>query len=82
MATMNVSLPDTMKSWVEEQTQSGKYSNTSDYIRDLIRHDQMRAEKIARMQAMLDEGLASGEGASSMDRLRELALEQLRQAQA
>lgn len=80
MATMNVSLPETMKSWVEEQTHSGKYSNTSDYIRDLIRHDQLRAEKIARMQFMLDEGLASGEGTSSMDRLREFAMERVKQA--
>ncbi|MBE0510273.1 MAG: type II toxin-antitoxin system ParD family antitoxin [Chromatiales bacterium] len=80
MATMNVSLPDTMKTWVEEQAHSGKYSNTSDYIRDLIRHDQLRAEKIARMQFVLDEGLASGEGTSSMDRLLELALERVKQA--
>jgi antitoxin ParD1/3/4 len=60
MATMNVSLPDTMKEWVEGQTRTGRYSNASDYVRDLIRRDQERAEKIAAMRRLVDEALASG----------------------
>jgi len=60
MATMNVSLPDAMKSWVEEQAQTGRYSNASDYVRDLIRRDQQRADKIAAMQRLVDEAEASG----------------------
>ncbi|MBI3186775.1 MAG: type II toxin-antitoxin system ParD family antitoxin, partial [Gammaproteobacteria bacterium] len=40
MATMNVSLPDLMKKWIEEQIKTGHYSNVSDYVRDLIRRDQ------------------------------------------
>lgn len=60
MATMNVSLPDPMKDWVEAQARTGRYSNASDYVRDLIRRDQDRAEKIVRMQALLTEGLESG----------------------
>lgn len=39
MATMNVSLPDRMKDWVEVQARTGRYSNASDYVRDLIRRD-------------------------------------------
>jgi antitoxin ParD1/3/4 len=46
MATMNVSLPDQMKIWVEECVQNGRYSNYSDYIRDLIRRDHMRLEHL------------------------------------
>ena len=60
MATMNISLPDQMKQWVEGQTADGRYSNSSDYVRDLIRRDQVRREKIAAMQEMIDEGIASG----------------------
>lgn len=67
MATMNVSLPDPMKDWVEAQARSGRYSNASDYVRDLIRRDQERAGKIARMQRLLTEGLDSGISAESMD---------------
>lgn len=60
MATMNVSLPDPMKEWVEAQTKGGRYSNASDYVRDLIRKDQDRNDKIAAMQKLVTEGLESG----------------------
>lgn len=60
MATMNISLPDLMKNWVETQSGSGKYSNSSDYVRDLIRRDQIKSEKIAHMQKLVTHGLESG----------------------
>lgn len=46
MATMNVSLPDQMKNWVEECVKSGRYANASDYVRDLIRRDHLKLEKL------------------------------------
>ncbi|MDN5869745.1 MAG: type II toxin-antitoxin system ParD family antitoxin [Nitrococcus sp.] len=76
MATMNVSLPEPMKRWVEKQTQSGRYSNASDYVRDLIRRDQDRATKIAYMQDLVTEGLNSGLGSRTMAELREEARKQ------
>ena len=60
MATMNISLPDPMKAWVEAQSADGRYANSSDYVRDLIRKEQVKAEKIAAMQQLVDEGRASG----------------------
>lgn len=60
MATMNVSLPDPMRDWVKSRIDSGLYANNSDYIRDLIRRDQQRVQKIKALQAAIDEGLASG----------------------
>ncbi len=66
MATMNVSLPDQMKEWVEAQSQTGRYSNVSDYVRDLIRKDHEQRSKIAHMQAMVTTGLNSGVGEKSM----------------
>lgn len=70
MATMNVSLPDSMKDWVEGQAQTGRFSNSSDYVRDLIRRDQERADKIAAMQRMVDESLASGVSPDTMEVIR------------
>jgi len=61
MATMNVSLPDTMKTWVEAGLKDGRYSNTSDYVRHLIRRDQERALAIEALQQAIDEGVKSGE---------------------
>ncbi|MFT3967866.1 MAG: type II toxin-antitoxin system ParD family antitoxin [Sphingobium sp.] len=69
MATMNVSLPDPMKEWVEAQARTGRYSNASDYVRDLIRRDQERSGKIAAMQRFVDEGLASGTSDRRMDEI-------------
>jgi antitoxin ParD1/3/4 len=57
MATMNISLPDQMKTWVEENVQSGRYANASDYVRDLIRRDHMQLEQLR--QALI-EGENSG----------------------
>ena len=57
MATMNVSLPDPMREWVETQIKGGQYANASDYIRDLIRHDQRRTQML---EAAIAEGLESG----------------------
>lgn len=37
MATMNISLPESMKSWIESQVKTGKFGNTSDFMRDLVR---------------------------------------------
>ena len=60
MATMNVSLPDGMKAWVEEQARSDRYGNSSDYVRDLIRKDQERLRAITQLQSLVREGLNSG----------------------
>ncbi|GLO80264.1 type II toxin-antitoxin system ParD family antitoxin [Sulfitobacter pontiacus] len=60
MATMNVSLPEQMKSWVEQQSEGGRFANSSDYVRDLIRRDQERGVVIAELQAAIDDGLSSG----------------------
>jgi antitoxin ParD1/3/4 len=69
MATMNVSLPDPMKDWVEAQARTGRYSNASDYVRDLIRRDQTRNDKIAAMQSFVEAGLQSDVGIRSKDEL-------------
>lgn len=57
MATMNISLPDQMKAWVDECVHSGRYANSSDYIRDLIRRDHMKLEEL---RLALMEGEQSG----------------------
>lgn len=67
MSTMNTSVPDTMKIWVQSQIEKGVYANASDYIRDLIRQDQMRQEKLLAFQAAITKGLASGISDKSMD---------------
>jgi antitoxin ParD1/3/4 len=59
MTSMNVSLPEELKAYIEQQTKSG-YSTPSEYVRELIRGDQKRRAQ-ERLDLLLLEGLDSGE---------------------
>lgn len=64
MATLNVSLPENLKTYVAQRVRNGEYSNASDYIRTLIRKDREQVppatpdispqllEEAARIQAL------------------------------
>jgi antitoxin ParD1/3/4 len=58
MSTMNVSLPDELKSFVDERVGVGGFGSTSEYVRDLIRRDQERE----RIRGLLLDGAASPPG--------------------
>jgi len=58
MTTMNISLPETLKEFVDEQVSQRGYGTSSEYIRELIRKDQDRAH----LRGLLLEGAASGVG--------------------
>ena len=59
VTSMNVSLPEELKEYVDAQTKRG-YSTPSEYVRELIRGDQKRRAK-ERLDTMLLEGLSSGD---------------------
>lgn len=59
MTSINISLPDSMKAYIEEQVNKGGYSTVSEYFRELIRQDQKR-KAAERLETMLLEGLDSG----------------------
>jgi antitoxin ParD1/3/4 len=59
MATMNVSLPDPLKQFVDEEVREGGFASTSDYMRDLIRQ-RKRAKAEDLLRKLIAEGLASG----------------------
>ena len=61
MAQMNISIPDKLKTWVENRVSDGSYASSSDYVRDLVRRDQRSEEARIRLQAEIDKGLASPE---------------------
>jgi len=55
MSTMNISLPDSLRAFVDQQVASAGYGTSSEYVRELIRRDQERL----RLRAMLLEGAQS-----------------------
>ena len=60
MQTMNISLPDPMKQYVEEQVSAGAYSSASEYVRELVRADQKRHAK-EQLEQMLLNAINSGD---------------------
>lgn len=59
MSTMNISLPDDMKAFVDEQVRINGFATTSEYMRALIRE---RKDAIERLRALVIEGMESGPG--------------------
>lgn len=58
MSTMNISLPESLKSFVDEQVSERGYGTSSEYVRELIRRDQQRQQ----LRALLLAGAASEPG--------------------
>jgi antitoxin ParD1/3/4 len=57
MTTMNISLPEDMKAWIDAQVQSRGFMTSSEFIRDLVR----REKDIADFRVLIQEGLDSGD---------------------
>lgn len=81
MQTMNISLPDPLKEFVEAQINSGRYSSVSEYVRELIRSDEKRKAE-ERLEAMLLEGLASTETELTSRDFEDIRKEALRRLKA
>jgi antitoxin ParD1/3/4 len=60
MQSMNISLPEPLKRFVDDQIAAGRYSSVSEYVRELIRDDEKRKAE-DRLEALLLEGLESEE---------------------
>ncbi|HET8985757.1 MAG TPA: type II toxin-antitoxin system ParD family antitoxin [Trueperaceae bacterium] len=58
MSTMNVSLPESLKEYIDEQATAGGYGSSSEYVRELIRRDQERT----RLRQLLLTGAESAPG--------------------
>ena len=63
MSTMNISLPDTLKSFVDAQVADGGYGSSSEYVRELIRRDQDRL----RLRSIILAGAESEKGEGPFD---------------
>jgi antitoxin ParD1/3/4 len=85
MQTMNISLPDQLKEFVDNQVVAGRYTSVSEYIGDLIRDDEKRKTQ-DRLEALLMEGVQSGEPTEmtrqDWDDIRREALQQFQTRKA
>ena len=60
MPTINISLPDTLKTFIETRVSNDGYGNVSEYFRELVRQDQKQKEQ-EKIEALLLDGLHSGQ---------------------
>lgn len=61
MATLNISLPDSLRQFVDKQVAAGGYATASEYVRELVRQAEKQAVR-DRLRVELEKGLNSGPG--------------------
>ena len=59
--TMNISLPESLKAFVDERVKARGYGSHSEYLRDLVRKDELEAAK-DKLRGLILEGLSSPPG--------------------
>jgi antitoxin ParD1/3/4 len=82
MESMNISLPEPLKQFVDTQIAKGRYSSVSEYVRELIRADEKRKAE-EHLEALLLEGLQGEEALFNRDdwqAIRQEALTQVKKA--
>lgn len=81
MQTMNISLPDPMKQFVDGQIALGRYSSASEYVRELIRADEKR-KAADELETKLLEGLRGVESELTPDDWKSIRKEALAKVEA
>jgi len=83
-ASMNISLPESMRTWIEEVVAKSGYGTASEYFRDLVRQDQARrarAEIEARLLESLDSGPATEMTKADWDHMRRELIKRVNERQ-
>ncbi len=60
MVDVSTDFPRDLKRWIDRRIADGAYVDEADYLRDLVRRDQAYVSEVDRVQALIDEGFASG----------------------
>ena len=81
ISTLNISLPDTMKSQIENVVATEGYGNTSEFFRDLVRN-YLKERQERKLETLILEGLNSGEATpltkNDFERIKERGLKQIK----
>jgi antitoxin ParD1/3/4 len=71
MSTVNISLPDTFKTFIDEQVAQRGYSTSSEYVHELIRRDQDRLHLRGLLLAGAESAPAAPDTGAAFDELRD-----------
>lgn len=78
MQSMNISLPEPLKQFVDDQIATGRYSSVSEYVRELIRADEKRKAE-EHLETLLLEGLRGEEALFNREEWQAIRREALSQ---
>lgn len=67
MARKSITFAEKQNEWLKKVVAEGLYKDESDYVRDLVRRDQEKKEKLYNLRAALRSGLESGVSKRSLD---------------
>lgn len=62
----SITFTEQQEKWIKSQIEEGYFTNDSEYIRDLVRQDQKRNDKLAKLKLAIDEGFESGVSSQSV----------------
>ena len=62
-----ITLSESQDAWIKSQIARGAFTNDSEYIRDLVKRDQLQEDRLATLRAAIAEGLDSGTSDQSLD---------------
>ena len=74
MARKSITFAKKQDEWLKKVVAEGLYKDESDYVRDLVRRDQEKKEKLYNLRAALRSGLESGVSGRTLDEIWEEAL--------
>ena len=78
MAGVTITLPEDLGEWAEAQAATENRESVAAYVRELVERERVKQQKIAAMNTLIEEGLASGISDLTMAEIRDKAIEQLR----
>lgn len=73
MTTMNISLPESLKAFVDERVAEGDYCTSSEFVRELIRHEKDRTTLRKLLLDGVNSGVAGELNAEYFQQLRDRA---------
>ena len=79
MIKKTITVTDQQEAWIKSRIASGQYGNDSEFIRDLIRKEQVRLDELEALRAALIAGEKSGIGSLSIEEIRTKAKARLKQ---
>lgn len=75
----SITFTEQQEKWIKSQIEEGHFTNDSEYIRNLVRQDQNRNDKLAKLKLAIDEGLESGVSSQSVTDIMKAVEKRLRQ---